>query len=69
MREYLKELRDCAKMTQKDVSQLLGISRAYYVRIETGERQKKISMEMARKLADVFGVSLEFIYEHEKETA
>lgn len=69
MREYLRELRIKNNKTQQCVARKIGITRQYYNMIETGERQKKISMEMAQKLADVFGVSLEYICEHENKTA
>lgn len=69
MRQYLRDLRERFGFTQLEVSKKLNVSESYYSLIETGERQKKISMEMAQKLADVFGVSLEYICEHENKTA
>lgn len=65
MRQYLRDLRERFGFTQLEVSKKLNVSESYYSLIETGERQKKISMEMAQKLADVFGVSLEYICEQE----
>ena len=69
MRQYLRNLRERFGFTQLEVSKKLNVSESYYSLIETGERQKKISKEMAQKLADVFGVSLEYICEHENKTA
>lgn len=69
MRSYLKTLREKLSLTQQQAAELLGISQNYYCMIETGERQKKISMEMAQKLADVFDVTLEYIGKQENESA
>ena len=67
MREYLKQLRERANMTQEFAAQYLGISRAYYVRIENGERQKNLDLSLVTKLAELFDVSVEWIAEQEKE--
>ena len=61
MRLYLRELRINKNITQQMVADVVGITRQYYNMIETGERQKKLSIGMARKLADVFGVTFEYI--------
>lgn len=66
MREYLKNLRESAEMSQGDMACKLGISRAYYSRIETGERQKDLDLSIAAKLAELFDVSVEWIAEQEK---
>lgn len=66
MRFYLKTLRESAKMTQDEVAKQLGFSRSYYVRIENGERQKDIDLSLAAKLAEIFGVSVEWIIEQER---
>lgn len=65
MRMWLKELRENENMTQLDLSKRLGISESYYNMIENGERQRRLRIETARKLADVFGISYEYIFEHE----
>ena len=67
MRDWLKKLRDDIGMSQRNVADKIGISQQYYALIENGERQKKIGIELAQKLADIFGVTLEFICEHEKD--
>lgn len=66
MRAYLKNLRERAEMTQEDISKELGISRAYYVRIENGERQKYLDLSVATKLAELFNVTIEWIAEQEQ---
>lgn len=65
MRNWLKNLRDKKGMLQTDVAKKIGISHNYYCMIENGERQKKLSIEMAQKLADVFGVTFEYICDQE----
>ena len=67
LRHYLKAERERRGLSQRDVATKLGISQNYYSMIENGERQKKIDIELAQKLADIFGVTLEFICEHEKD--
>lgn len=69
MRKYLKELRESAEMTQETVAQKLDISRAYYVRIENGERQKDLDLSIVSKLAEIFGVTVEWIAEQESKSA
>lgn len=51
------------------VADVVGITRQYYNMIETGERQKKLSIDMARKLADVFGVTFEYICAQENQVS
>lgn len=67
MRKYLKMLRENAKMTQDEVAQKIGISRAYYVRIENGERQKDLDLSIVVRLSELFGVSVDWIVEQEKQ--
>ena len=69
MRKYLCNLRTDKNKTQQEVATMLGISRQYNNMIENGVRQKKLDMTMAKKLADIFGVTLEFIYDHEREAS
>ncbi len=65
MRDYLKRCRTDANLTQLETAKLLDISESYYNLIESGERQPKMTIEMAQKLAAIFGVTLEFILENE----
>ena len=67
MREYLKILRENKALSQQQVANEIGISQNYYCMIETGERQKKLSIDMAQRLAKVFGVTFEYICEKENE--
>ncbi len=67
MRNWLKNLRDSRQLSQSDIAQKLQISQNYYSMIENGERQKQLSMELAQKIADVFGITLDDISKHESE--
>ena len=66
MREWLKELREKNNLTQQNVAERSGVTQQYYSLIENGERQADMSLSMARKLADIFGVPIEKILEKEK---
>lgn len=65
MRTWLKELRRTSKMSQQNVADILGITQQYYNLIESGERQSKMSIETAQKLAAVFDVPFEYVLEKE----
>ena len=65
----MRELRINKNITQQMVAEVVGITRQYYNMIETGERQKKLSIDMARKLADVFGVTFEYICAQENQVS
>ena len=65
----MRELRINKNITQQMVADVVGITRQYYNMIETGERQKKLSIDMARNLADVFGVTFEYICAQENQVS
>lgn len=67
MRTWLKKLRQESSKTQLETANELDISESYYNLIENGERQKQLSMELAQKIADVFGITLDDISKHESE--
>jgi len=54
MRKNLKEARQRAGMTQKEVAEKLGITEQAYQKIEYGERIGKV--ETWDKLEDLFGI-------------
>lgn len=58
MREWLKEKRIEAGATMDEMASGLNISTAYYSMIESGERQKKMDITLASKLATIFGMTL-----------
>lgn len=69
MRTWLKELRRTSKMSQQNVADILGITQQYYNLIESGERQSKMSIETAQKLAAIFNVPIEYVLEQETKVS
>ena len=67
MREYLKTLRNEKGITQLDMATKLDITESYYCLIESGERQKDMSISMAEKLAVILDVPLTVILENERK--
>ena len=64
---YLKRLRDLREdrdMKQQEIADLLGIQQTVYSRYERGFQT--IPLEHLIKLADFYGVSLDYILEREK---
>ena len=66
MRVYLKELRDRMELTQSEVAKKLNITESYYCQIENGERKKKLDVELAVKVSEIFGVDVLWVIEQEK---
>ena len=65
MREYLRKLRAEQKASQAEVSQRMGISKNYYSTIERGNRQQKMDLTLAGKLAAAFNVPMQTITDAE----
>lgn len=65
-REYLKKMRTEMDLTMQDMGDALGMSRQYYNLIETGVSQKRMDITLVRKIADIFGVTLEDIARFEQ---
>ena len=66
LRAYLKDLRRKKGKSQKEVASEIGMCQSYYSAIENGLRQNSMSISVMIKFAEVFGVSLEYIVEQEK---
>lgn len=66
MRQWLKDKRLDIGLTQVQIAKKLNIKQYDYSRIENGTRQKKISLDMASKLSELFSVPIEEILEYEK---
>lgn len=58
MRQWLKDARMNQRLTMKQVADALGITESYYCYIENGERQKKMDIAIASRLANVLGMDL-----------
>ena len=67
MRKNLKEARQQAGMTQKQVAEYLGISERYYKFMESGQTTGNV--KLWDKLEDLFNVHQRFLREihHDKE--
>ncbi|BBM18384.1 transcriptional regulator [Enterococcus avium] len=58
--QTLTELRKRQKLTQAEMSKILGVARTTYSSYEQGRR--KPDDEIQKKIADYFGVSLDFLH-------
>ena len=67
MREWLREMRTKSGITQGKMAEELHITQSYYSMIEDGERQKKLDLTLAAKLAVIFSVPIEQIVQLEGE--
>lgn len=65
MRDWLKEKRVEKGMTMADISEKMGITESYYCLIENGERQKKMDIAIAMKLAAILNMPVGRIVELE----
>lgn len=61
----IKEMREKAELSQETLAKLLGVSRPTLSLIENGER--KLSAEESKKVADIFGISIDSLFEEKKE--
>ena len=67
MRDWLKDARLKQRLTQKQMADALGITEAYYSRIECGDRQKKMDVSLAMNIGNILGMSIgEIIAKEEK---
>lgn len=67
MRDWLEAIRVEQKMSQKDVSEAVGISQASYCNIEKGKRS--VAVETAKKIARVLGFDWTRFYETDEKGA
>lgn len=66
VRKYLICLREQRNETQQLVADSIGLTRQYYQQIEYGDRQKRMDIVLATKLADHFGVGVDYIIRQEQ---
>ena len=66
MRSWLRDLRLSKKLTQEELASMIGVSQTMYSKIETGERQEKMDLELASKLGSIFKISLKKINSFEE---
>lgn len=65
MRAYFVALRENVGLSQRKVALMSGISYQHYSKLENGERGPKMSFMIAGRLAEVFGVTLDYLYKEE----
>lgn len=61
MRDWLKEKRQAKGLTMAQMAEKLGVTESSYSKIESGERQKRMDIEIAQLLACALGVSVDDI--------
>lgn len=61
MREKLRELRIKKGLKQKEMAEILNISRSFYGLIETGKRNPTLSL--AKKIATFFNKSIDELFD------
>jgi len=66
-REYLRKLRTDAGLTMQEVADTFGITKQYYNLIETGVSQKRMDITLVRRIADLFGLTLDQVAEEEQK--
>lgn len=64
--DVLKELRQKKGVYQKDVAAFLDVDRTTYVKWENGDTEP--NNDSIKKLADYFGVSTDYLLEHEEKS-
>ena len=67
MRQWLTDLRQAKEWNKAQTAKKLGITRQYYGDIESGDKQKRLSVPFASKIASVFGEKVEKIIKLEME--
>ena len=66
MKTNLQTLRETNRLTQRQISEDLGITQQAYSRYERGDREP--DLEMLCKLADYFNVSVDYLIGHESKS-
>ena len=60
-REWLKNLRTENGLTVTEAARKLDLSQPYYSLIEAGERQKRLELSLAAKIADLYHITIDKI--------
>ena len=64
LRNRVKELREKAGLTQKELGERVGVSRQAIIAVETGRFDP--SLWLAHDLAKFFGISMEELFDFER---
>ena len=65
MRIWLQDARVKAGLTQQETANRLHLTRQYYTMIEKGQRQKSLDILLAKKISELFNLTLEQIAEYD----
>ena len=67
MRNYLIKIRTAKGISKRKVAREAGLSYQNYIRIENGERGKKVSFLIIGRIAKALDVSLDELYKSEQD--
>ena len=67
MRTWLKSIRKSKGLTLKQLGEMTGYTESTICSIENGDRQKKMDLSLAVKLAEIFEITLDDIARLENE--
>lgn len=65
--DVLKSAREKARLTQLELSGMVGVSRAYYADVERGRYTP--SLKVLSRLADILGIDLNFLKQNDGNTS
>ena len=66
MREWLRDARKASHKTAREFAEELGLTESNYWNIETAVRKKVLDLKLAVKIAEVTGMTIEEVVEHER---
>lgn len=65
MRTWLRKARKAKKISAAEMATAIGCAEAGYYRIEVGNRQERLELETAAKIAEALGMTLDEILAEE----
>lgn len=67
MRSWLRQLRKEKNLSQQNMADIMGITKASYNFIETGRRMPDLKLSIAVKISEIFNISLDEIKKQEEK--
>lgn len=67
MRSWLRQLRKEKNLSQQNMADFMGITKAFYNFIETGRRMPDLKFSTAVKISEIFNISLDEIKKLEEK--
>lgn len=67
MRNWLRKIRETAKLSQAQVAAMAGISQNYYSTIESGTRGNPLNVDVAKRIASALGFEWTRFYEEDDD--